>query len=200
MYRIYINEIRLTIAEMVPNGPENYQLIEEKDFNISIIGQELLLKSGEIHYLVLAKRPEMLFESITEQLEFIPAAGGLVRNGEGNYLFIFRREKWDLPKGKIDAGETPEIAAVREVEEECGIEVDELGSLLTETYHIYPMDGELVLKKTFWYHMSVNDVPELVPQLEEDISQAVWLNPNDLASVKANTYPLIRDLIEAKIA
>lgn len=195
MYRIYINEISLTIAEMVPKGIVNYQLLEEKGFSLSEFYQQYESSTSSAAYLLLSAHPAQLFTTLTKELEVIEAAGGLVCNADGDYLFIFRRGKWDLPKGKIDAGETPGFAALREVEEECGIAVDELGQLLAETYHIYSMAGDLVLKKTFWYHMSVSDVPELVPQLEEDISQAVWLSADELAPVKANTYPLIRDLI-----
>ncbi|MFM6976208.1 MAG: NUDIX hydrolase [Sphingobacteriaceae bacterium] len=195
MYRIYINEIRLTIAESMPNASGSYQLLEEKDFSLSAFYQQFALSKASANYLLLHASPAECFRALTRDFCLIEAAGGLVKNAHGEYLFIFRRGKWDLPKGKIDAGEMPDTAALREVEEECGLRPDELGPLLAETYHIYPMDNQLVLKRTYWYEMGVNGVPRLIPQLEEDITQAGWLKPAELDQVKANTFPLILDII-----
>src|SRR5690606_29715838 len=110
------------------------------------------------------------FNGLKTTLKVIKAAGGLVKNGDGDYLFIFRLGKWDLPKGKLDTGESMKKAAVREVEEECGIQVNYLGQKLVTSYHMYPLKGELVLKKTNWYEMGVNKVPKLKPQPEKDMT------------------------------
>lgn len=125
----------------------------------------------------------------------IKAAGGLVSNEENKYLFIFRKGKWDLPKGKLDKGETLRVAAVREVQEECGITIDSSGDKICNTYHIYEVEGQPVMKKTTWYWMRADKQPELVPQLEEDITDARWLAAGDFMLVRQNTYPLIRDVI-----
>ena len=147
-------------------------------------------------YCLVTDNPGKYFERIFEDLELIEAAGGVVMNAQDEYLFIFRRDKWDLPKGKIDEGESPAKAAVREVEEECGLKIDDLGELLSETYHVYALNGQLILKKTYWYRMRVHGVPELVPQVEEEITQAVWLSKAELEQIKANTYPLILDVMQ----
>lgn len=128
-------------------------------------------------------------------LEVIKAAGGLVKNEQGQYLFIFRNGKWDLPKGKIEADEKNRIAAVREVQEECGIRILKSGKKICNTYHIYELNEKIILKKTSWYKMKAESQGELVPQLEEGITDVRWLGPGDLMMVKQNTYPLIRDLI-----
>ena len=125
----------------------------------------------------------------------IKAAGGLVKNGEGDYLFIHRLGKWDLPKGKVEPNEKMREAAVREVEEECGIHIDYLGPKLQTTYHTYMMRGRFVLKQTKWYEMGVNKVPELIPQAEEDITDARWLAKDEFDRVLANTYPLIEQIV-----
>ena len=128
-------------------------------------------------------------------MELIRAAGGLVSNEENKYLFIFRKGKWDLPKGKLDKGETFRTAAVREVEEECGITIDSCGEKICKTYHIYEVYGVPVIKKTVWYWMRADNQPDLSPQLEENITDAKWLAAGDFMLVRENTYPLIRDVI-----
>lgn len=196
MYNIYINEIRLTVTENVPNSPENYNLLEEKDFDILDFYKKLnegLLVSDQ---LIIVPNTAAWLEKQQSKLQSIDAAGGLVKNADGAYLFIFRRGKWDLPKGKIDEGERVEHAAVREVEEECGVKVAELGDLITSTYHIYPYQDGLAFKKTYWFSMKVAGVPSLLPQTEEDITEAAWLKPNELEKVKANTFPLILEILE----
>lgn len=90
------------------------------------------------------------------------------------------------------------MAAVREVEEECGVQIPKLGELLSVTYHIYPTKKELVLKKTYWYEMEVSGSPVLIPQIEEEITEAVWLKKSELNEVKQNSYPLILDLVAEK--
>lgn len=128
-------------------------------------------------------------------MELIKAAGGLVSNEENKYLFIFRKGKWDLPKGKLDRGESFKAAAVREVEEECGITIHSRGDKICKTYHIYEVYGVPVMKKTVWYWMRADNQPDLTPQIEEDITDARWLAVGDFMLVKENTYPLIRDVI-----
>ena len=195
MYNIYINEIRLTVTENVPNGPKNYNLLEEKDFKLTEFYEKV--KQGKVvsDQWIVVSEPAAWLDAQKANFQVIEAAGGMVQNAEGACLFIFRRGKWDLPKGKIDEGESVELAAVREVEEECGVKVSERGVLLQTTYHIYPYKGNLVLKPTYWFAMKVVGVPVLVPQLEEDITAAVWLKADELDQVKANTYPLILEVL-----
>lgn len=130
-------------------------------------------------------------------MQMIKAAGGLVKNERGEYLFIFRNGKWDLPKGKIEEGEKTRIAAVREVEEECGIPIQSSGKKLSNTYHIYELNQQKILKKTSWYTMKAQYQVKLVPQIEEGITEARWLGLGDLMMIRQNTYPLIRDLISS---
>ena len=144
--------------------------------------------------VLLTKDPKRFFKKIRSSFQVIKAAGGIVRNSENQFLFIFRKGKWDLPKGKLDSGEKTKKAAVREVEEECGIKVAKLGKLLCKTWHVYEEKGEVTFKKTTWFNMSA-DRQELTPQLEEDITEARWLSTADFPYIKQNTYPLILDII-----
>jgi len=146
-------------------------------------------------FIIQSKEFKSLFRNIKNSLEVIKAAGGLVKNEQGRYLFIFRNGKWDLPKGKIEADEKTRIAAVREVQEECGISILKIGKKICNTYHIYELNEKTILKKTSWYKMKAESQSDLIPQLEEGITDVRWLDPGDLMMVKQNTYPLIRDLI-----
>jgi 8-oxo-dGTP pyrophosphatase MutT (NUDIX family) len=126
----------------------------------------------------------------------IKAAGGIVKNESNQSLFIFRNGKWDLPKGKIEKDEKSRAAAIREVEEECGIIIDNIGDKICNTYHIYEMNKVRVLKKTAWYWMKSNKNEKLVPQLEEGITDVRWISKAELSLVEDNTYPLIKDLLQ----
>lgn len=157
--------------------------------------QELIngFKSGEIQYLdIPSDDPDRVF-ALTRNCydDFIQAAGGLVFNDEGHVLVIFRHGHWDLPKGKVDPGETLEEAAVREVEEETGIGNLKLEKHLLNTYHTYPHKGGEVLKETTWYLMRCPG-GDFKPQTEEGITKAEWRDPSDLEDVKTNTYENIR--------
>jgi 8-oxo-dGTP pyrophosphatase MutT (NUDIX family) len=120
----------------------------------------------------------------------ITAAGGRVENEDQDVLMIYRRDKWDLPKGKVDEGETIPEAALREVKEECGVNQLTLGSKLGIIYHLYHHKGKWILKDTHWFKMqgSIEDV--LIPQHEEDIMQIQWM-PTKENDWRTNTYPSI---------
>ena len=195
MYRIYLNEVKLIVAEKLPAGLENYQVLEEKGFSLPDFFQEKCSGSLPENYVLVVANAETFITKARQHFKYIEAAGGLVYNNEGACLFIYRRDKWDLPKGKIDAGESPIEAAQREVEEECGVVVTAVNELLAETYHLYSLKKKVVFKKTYWYAMAVSGKPELIPQAEEDITEACWLLKNQLDEVKANSYPLILDLV-----
>lgn len=129
----------------------------------------------------------------------LPAAGGVVRKN-GKILCIFRNGKWDLPKGKIENGETEEQAALREVEEECGIQDLSISKTLPATYHIYRSPyketrGQWVFKKTAWFEMEYAGNGAGTPQTEEGISALRWFAPAELDDVLQNTYANLRDLI-----
>jgi 8-oxo-dGTP pyrophosphatase MutT (NUDIX family) len=99
-----------------------------------------------------------------------------------------------LPKGKLDEGEKTKRAAVREVEEECGIKVSKLGDKLCKTWHVYEEKSQVVFKRTSWYNMEAKN-QELIPQLEEDITDAQWLSFQEFDKVRANTFALIADIL-----
>lgn len=127
----------------------------------------------------------------------IRAGGGLVENERGEVLFMFRRNTWDLPKGKLDEGESPEACALREVKEETGIVHLELKEFLVVTKHTYEQKGRIILKETHWYRMHGPRDQALIPQLEEDITQLKWIGEAGFGEVKQNTFPTILDVLRA---
>lgn len=132
-----------------------------------------------------------------EQFHPIAAAGGVVLNDRNEVLFIYRLDKWDLPKGKIEEGEAQDTAALREVEEECSIMPLALGPLLLSTYHTYVLNGEPVLKSTAWYLMHYKGNITPMPQIEEGITDVRWMSSDQWDIVKANTYPSVMDVLAA---
>ncbi len=129
----------------------------------------------------------------------VQAGGGLVQNEKKEILIIFRRGKWDLPKGKLDKGEKLEDCAVREVEEETGLQNVQLLSPLTITYHTYHEGTRFILKESHWYNMTVTGDQELVPQTSEDINEIKWVKPADIEKYLDNSFPSVKDLLEGLI-
>jgi len=196
LYRIYINDNTLIIANKLPEQTENIELLEESGFDFKSF-YDGLGKLSANQYALISEDPKARFQEFKQGLTIIKAAGGLVKNAKGEYLFIFRNKKWDLPKGKVEKGEGMKEAALREVEEECGVKINTNDEKLCKTYHIYALGSKLVLKRTNWYSMTVKGVPKLIPQKEEGITKAEWLTSSDLKPVLKNTYPSIVDVLKA---
>lgn len=130
----------------------------------------------------------------------VNAGGGLVENRRGDFLLINRNGLWDLPKGHQDPGEEISVTALREVQEEIGIEELSLQELICITDHCYKRNGIWHLKHTWWYRMLDNKPIDLTPQREEDISKAAWVAKSSLPPFLQNTYPSIVEVFrEAKI-
>lgn len=125
----------------------------------------------------------------------ITTAGGIVRR-KNHFLFIKRFGFWDLPKGKIEKKESIEEAAIREIEEECGIKNPEIIDSICVTYHTYEEKGKLFLKKTYWFSLIYEGKKELRPQTEEGITKVKWFKQEDLHKVKKNTYTAILDVLD----
>ena len=129
----------------------------------------------------------------------IEAAGGLVFNKDGDILMIFRNGKWDLPKGKLEIGESVEECAIREVEEECGIYGLDITEKLLETYHTYNLSGKEILKRTYWYKMRTDFDGELVPQIEEGITKVSWVEKGKISEKLKKSYGNISDVLKTLI-
>ena len=203
MYKVFFNEHLLVSGSEIQNSfKDNIDEIAEIE-NVNDFFK-LLLKLEKSEYVVQlqinAKNGESLPELLAQNMTLIPAAGGLVRNGQNDILFIKRLGRWDLPKGKIEQNESDREAAIREVEEECGITGLKIRQPLPPTFHIYRSPfivekNNWVLKKTSWFEMeySGNELPS--PQAEEQIEEVRWFTKQQLPVVLQNTYASLKDMI-----
>lgn len=139
---------------------------------------------------------EALKKAFFKHFKAIEAAGGVVENDKKEILFIYRLDKWDLPKGKLEKGENLEECAIREVEEETGVNNLTLKKKIGETYHTYNAFGKHFLKTSHWYHIICGKKQILVAQTEEQITEIKWVKPTDIKDTLANTYPSIKDIVE----
>lgn len=146
-------------------------------------------------FVLLTDDVEFAFADLATHMVPIEAAGGVVFNDKDEVLLIKRLGKWDLPKGKIDAGEGREEAAVREVMEECSIDGLNIIKQLPSTYHVYKMHNFRFLKITYWYHMQTSFKGILKPQEEEHITEAKWFSWDSLNLMSMDTYVSIVDLL-----
>lgn len=141
---------------------------------------------------------EDLKKAVFKKFTMIYAAGGLVLNPSKAILLIFRKGKWDLPKGKLDEGESLDQCALREVKEETGLQHLRLIEPLLVTYHTYDEDGKHILKETHWYLMHAGRDQQLKPQEDEQITAIEWVSEKQLGKYMENTFPLIKDVIASK--
>ena len=146
------------------------------------------------HIYIPAEDTERMYRRICSEFKEVNAGGGLVSNRRGDFLLISRNGLWDLPKGHQDPGEDIRVTALREVEEETGIDDLQLRELICITDHCYRRDGIWHLKHTWWYDMLHTDPADLTPQREEDISKAAWVAKSSLPGFLVNTYPSIAEV------
>jgi ADP-ribose pyrophosphatase YjhB (NUDIX family) len=204
MYKVFINNKPLILLDLEKNSSGDWQsnnkylvakYAGKQKFLYSYI--DTLEKSPHYEGIVLqTNNLAKLWADFQGIFKIIEAAGGVVFNARQEVLLIFRLKTWDLPKGKIDEGETPEVAAVREIQEETGLNVVELGDLLCHTYHTYEHKNKRVLKKTHWFKMTTAE-EKLTPQYSEDIEQAEWRDLANFLQAKPTIYPSILDVLTA---
>ncbi len=197
---IFINLARLTLSndKTQLDSPE-YTLKVNYLGKIKSLYQyiDLLEKSPEsksvvIYYSDLQK----LIADFTSIYKIIEAAGGLIFNENNEILVMFRRGSWDLPKGKIDYGETPESAAIREVKEETGLVNVVIERFFKKTYHTYTLKEKRILKRTYWYLMQTTDT-KLTPQTEEDIEIVKFVEKHHFLVTHKQVYGNILELLNA---
>lgn len=196
--KVYYNSrfLLLTTDDIQPAG--NQLIVETHNLSKDLLNegiQKFIQQNDGPNLILKCKNVNSLFEELKTQFKYIEAAGGLIEQNK-KYLFIYRLDKWDLPKGKIDKGENPRQAAIRECEEECAISGLEIIKELPSTYHIYPYKGRYALKTTYWFLMKSSFTGKLIPQTEENIEKAEWLDADSIKKeVIKNTYPSVLDLI-----
>lgn len=170
---------------------------EEKVFDFRL-NPHLLFSNFKGNIAVITPHVEETQEAIFDYANGIVAAGGIIYNNKNEILTIFRNSFWDLPKGKVDQGETIEQAALREVEEETGAKTKLKNATALRTYHCYMMKGKDCIKETYWYDMDLVSDSDLKPQAEENILAIKWMNKADFEMVKPEFHPLIAAILETK--
>ncbi len=199
MYKVFFNQhlIKINVlGDFSPFETDELSIVNpsKEEVDILIVALSKEAKGQRINLLYTDKVSAR--EEFKKSFKLIEAAGGKVKNKKGEILFIYRLEKWDLPKGKIEAGEDPKEAALREVEEECGISSLNLKEKLKDTWHIYYHKEVFCLKRTYWYAMSYDGDEQLIPQAEEGIEEVIWADEEKKSRCLENTYPSILEIFD----
>lgn len=173
-------------------------IIEVKNMDVLSVAYQAFINEDGIGKLIFVcfKNMNEVFKKFTSLFKNIEAAGGLVKNERNELLMIFRLGKWDLPKGKIESDESPEMAAMREVNEETGMNSLQIVQALESTYHIYYVSNKKFLKTTYWYEMDCRDQKIPTPQTAEGITMVEWLGESGVRTAMKNTYDSLLVLIE----
>lgn len=193
MHKIFVNDKPIILTTKVKKEKhfKNYLL---STVNIGKVIKEL--NSTDIEGIrLIGKKEDKLMKSFLKKLPNVIAGGGKVYNANGEILFIYRNDKWDLPKGKIEGNESIEQTALREVEEETKVNDLKIVKPLETTYHIFKRNGRLQLKITYWFEMTSNYTGVLEPQEDEGITKVEWLNPQQIKEAMENSYANIRILV-----
>jgi len=193
MYQIFYRDKPIVITE-IRSDRKNVYNIEFKNFDLKKALRNLS-KNSISSIRIIGKDNEKLFNKFLRLLPGITAAGGKVINSKGEILFIFRNNKWDLPKGKAEDNESIADTAIREVKEETGIAKLVITKTLDTTYHIFKKNNTYRLKITHWFEMKSTGNNQLIPQIEEGIIRAEWINKSEIDKIKKKCYANIRLLI-----
>ncbi|RFS20572.1 NUDIX domain-containing protein [Chitinophaga silvatica] len=197
---IYLNERPLLLcadSSPIPAHLSNAKIYENPDYQKMESVLQKLENGKKEAAIFVAPDVKQLLKKVTLHFTPIVAAGGLITNPAGEILMLFRRGKWDLPKGKQDPGEDLETCAIREIKEETGLYSITLEHKLTETFHYYPMKNKKVLKHTYWYKMLFTGTELTIPQIEEDIQDIEWIKPENINKYLKYSYANIREVFRA---
>ncbi|WP_427873054.1 NUDIX hydrolase [Flavobacterium sp. MMS24-S5] len=194
MYKVFVNDKPLFLTN---------EISRETDFQLflleSIDIEQLIIKifQNKIQKAILYHPDESeIMKTLKAKIPVNKAGGGFVYNKKGEVLFIFRNGKWDLPKGGIEKGEDIEATAMREVEEETGVNQLRITNKLQKTYHIFKRNGKYKLKITHWFEMQSDFEGTPHGQIEEGIEKVAWLNPDQIKEALKNSYENIKLLFE----
>ena len=193
MSQIFYKDKPIIIADNISDDKNIYN-IKFKDFKLNSALKELS-NDNILSLRIIAKDTQKTFKKLLKLMPNIIAAGGKVVNSKNEILFIYRNNKWDLPKGKAERNENIAETALREVKEETGIKDISITKPLQLTYHIFKKNKKYRLKITYWFEMMSSNVNQLVPQLDEGITRAEWISPSEIERIKTECYANIRLLI-----
>lgn len=196
MYKVFVNESPLILTTKKPANVNGSLFEMDAD---SILKAIESLSKKKLKKAYIYDPSDKILEHFSAKIPMVLAAGGVVRNKKGKILFIYRNNRWDLPKGKLDKGETMEDAAVREVEEETGVKKLVVDKYLHTTYHIFKRNGNFQLKQTYWFAMHTKYDGKLKAEKLEGITKVKWKGPKKIKKALKNSYQNIRELFELGI-
>ncbi|WP_053970163.1 NUDIX hydrolase [Mangrovimonas sp. ST2L15] len=193
MYKVFVNDKPIVLTTKVEKETDfkNYLL---NSVNVNKVIRELN-KTSLKEVRLIHKNKDKLLKKFLKKLPNVIAGGGKVYNESGEVLFIYRNDKWDLPKGKAEKKESIEETATREVEEETGVLGLEIIKPLQITYHIFKRNGRNRIKVTHWFEMKTSYTGHLNPQENEGITKVSWLSEQEAEKAMENSYANIRALV-----
>ena len=197
MYKVFINEKKISLSRYPENADK--QILFEGEHCLEV-GLHILENTSIQSVNIYGEDIDFIWERFKNIFKIVEGAGGVVKNTEQKILFIRRLGRWDLPKGKIERGETYETAAVREVEEETRLSNVKINHFIMKTYHIYKeREGGKVLKIVHWFDMDYDGSATPIPQVEEGITDVQWLCEEEIIKkVLPNTFRNIQIVLAKK--
>ena len=194
MYKVFVNDKPLFLTNEISKETD-FQMFLLESIDIKKIIVKMFQNKIQKVYLYHPDEREIM-KTLKSKIAVNKAGGGLVYNKKGEVLFIFRNGKWDLPKGGIEKGEAIEATAMREVEEETGVNKLTINHKLQKTYHVFKRNEKYKLKITHWFEMHSDFEGTPQGQLEEGIEKVAWLNPEQIKEALTNSYENIKLLFE----
>jgi len=192
MYKVFVNNAAIHLSTQSFISEEFTSIPIRKANIVEIILQ--LQEDPSLKFHLFHRKEEKLLKILHKKLPVVVAGGGKVYNEANKILFIKRNGFWDLPKGKMEKGESIEETSVREVEEETGGKNIKITRFLMKTYHVYKRNGKFKLKLTYWFEMKTDFIGPLYPQIEESITKVKWKSPVSTTKALKNTYGTITQL------
>jgi len=193
MYKVFVGAKPIVLTTQVEKETnfKNYLL---NTVNIRKVIKELNNTSLE-EVRLIHKNEEKLLKKFLKKLPNVVAGGGKVFNDKNEILFIYRNDKWDLPKGKVEGKETIEETSIREVTEETGVTGLKIIKPLDTTYHVFKRSGRYKIKITYWFEMKTSFNSDLNPEENEGITKVEWLNKLQVQEALKNSYANIQVLV-----
>ena len=194
MYKVFVNDRPLILTDKILEAGDGEYFPLNEDAVLKAVAA--LYKNKLSRAFIYHPNLEDILNKITQYIPLVVAAGGVVTNSKGKVLFIYRFDKWDLPKGICKKNEPLEQCAIREVEEETGVKGLEIENFLRTTYHVFKRNGKFKLKEVHWYAMNTGYAGKLVGESSEGIEKVKWKGPEKIKIALQNSYVNIRSLFE----
>ena len=195
MYKVFFNRKFVLLTTKIVDHDDETPFFYIKYTNQKQIISALKSKKTKGIYLYNATQYK-LWKKLLKIFSLVEAAGGLVEHQSGKFLFIYRNDKWDLPKGRVEEKEILIDGAVREVMEETGVKDLIVKKNLNHTYHLFSRNGKYKLKKTYWYLMTTSYDGILQPQFDEGIVKAEWKTKEEIPHLMENAYNNIKMVLD----